>query len=372
MRITASARRRIDWGGPIWTLKRSASFGSIPSAVRFIGWIPSAASGRISPYPRRSDRCRCAVRAVPSCRCRMASIATSFATGVTEPFALLGLDHPHVRLNDGKTDRQGRFVAGTMHLHRAEDEPVVGGLFRLNPEGTVELLVEDIATSNGPCFSPDGRILYFADSTRQTIWAFDYDPLSGTPSERRVFADLRPLGTAPDGATVDAEGYVWSVLIRTSTIARFDPAGRMVSHFMFPVRYPTSVAWRPRSGRALCDLDLPKPALRGSGGGCRRAFRRRGSWRSWPVGPRATCELAVGAPPEPTAAGPLAVLFVLPVGRRVAAFCEPLNVSSSSAAASPVEPGTHVAGIGIHRFRSRHGGATAAVRRCGEASVHWG
>lgn len=173
-----------------------------------------------------------------------------FATGVTEPFALLGLDHPHVRLNDGKTDRQGRFVAGTMHLHRAEDEPVVGGLFRLNPEGTVELLVEDIATSNGPCFSPDGRILYFADSTRQTIWAFDYDPLSGTPSERRVFADLRPLGTAPDGATVDAEGYVWSVLIRTSTIARFDPAGRMVSHFAFPVRYPTSVAFGGR------DLDV--------------------------------------------------------------------------------------------------------------------
>jgi len=137
-----------------------------------------------------------------------------------------------------------------MHLHRAEDEPVIGGLFRLNPDGTVDLLVEDIATSNGPCFSPDGRILYFADSTRQTIWAFDYDPLSGTPSERRVFADLRPLGTAPDGATVDAEGYVWSVLIRTSTIARFDPAGRMVSHFMFPVRYPTSVAFGGR------DLDV--------------------------------------------------------------------------------------------------------------------
>lgn len=173
-----------------------------------------------------------------------------FATGITEPFALLGLDHPHVRLNDGKTDRQGRFVAGTMHLHRAEDEPVVGGLFRLNPEGTVELLVEDIATSNGPCFSPDGRILYFADSTRQTIWAFDYDPLSGTPSGRRVFADLRPLGTAPDGATVDAEGHVWSVLIRTSTIARFDTAGRMVSHFAFPVRYPTSVAFGGR------DLDV--------------------------------------------------------------------------------------------------------------------
>ena len=36
-----------------------------------------------------------------------------------------------------------------MHLHRGEEEPVVGGLFRLNPDGTVMPLVGDIATSNG-------------------------------------------------------------------------------------------------------------------------------------------------------------------------------------------------------------------------------
>lgn len=166
-----------------------------------------------------------------------------FTTGVTTPLALLGLGNPNVRLNDGKTDRQGRFLAGTMHLHRAEDEPVLGGLFRLNADGTATRLVDDIATSNGPCFSPDGQTFYFADSTRQTIWAFDYDTGSGTPSNRRVFADLRALGTAPDGATVDAEGHLWSALIRTGTIARFDPAGRIVTRIDFPVRYPTSLAF---------------------------------------------------------------------------------------------------------------------------------
>lgn len=166
-----------------------------------------------------------------------------FATGETTLLAPLGLDNPNIRLNDGKTDRQGRFLAGTMHLHRQEDEPVIGGLFRLNPDGTATQLVGDIATSNGPCFSPDGRTFYFADSTRQTIWAFDYDTDTGTPRNKRVFADLRPLGTAPDGATVDAEGYLWSSLIRTSTIARFDPAGRLVQQIAFPVRYPTSLAF---------------------------------------------------------------------------------------------------------------------------------
>ena len=171
-----------------------------------------------------------------------------FATEQTTPFARLGLGNPNVRLNDGKTDRQGRFLAGTMHLHRAEHEPILGGLYRLNPDGTVTLLVDDIATSNGPCFSPDGRILYFADSTRQPIWAFDYDTAYGTPRNRRVFADLRALGTAPDGATVDAEGHVWSALIRTGSIACFDPSGRILRQIAFPVRYPTSLAF---GGKAL-------------------------------------------------------------------------------------------------------------------------
>lgn len=173
-----------------------------------------------------------------------------FGSGAATLLAPLGIEHPNVRLNDGKTDRQGRFLAGTMHLHRGEDEPVLGGLFRLDPGGKAVQVAEDILTSNGPCFSPDGRVFYFADSTRRTIWAFDYDTETGTPHNRRVFADLNGMNTSPDGATVDAEGHVWSALIRSGTIARFDPAGRIVQQIRMPVRYPTSIAFGGR------DLDV--------------------------------------------------------------------------------------------------------------------
>jgi len=74
------------------------------------------------------------------------------------------LDHPKVRLNDGKADPHGRFVAGTMHGDRAPDEAPLGGLYRLDASGAVELLETDLAVSNGPCFSPDGRTFYLADS----------------------------------------------------------------------------------------------------------------------------------------------------------------------------------------------------------------
>lgn len=166
-----------------------------------------------------------------------------FASGEARPLALLGIDHPDVRLNDGKVDRQGRFLAGTMHINRQPEEKVLGGLYRLDADGTATLLLEDIATTNGPCFSPDGRILYVADSSRQVIWACDYNTETGTPTRQRVFADLKPLNTAPDGATVDAEGHLWSALVRTGQIGRFAPDGRLVRRIDMPVTYPTSLSF---------------------------------------------------------------------------------------------------------------------------------
>jgi sugar lactone lactonase YvrE len=166
-----------------------------------------------------------------------------FGTGEARPWALPGIDHPQLRFNDGKVDRQGRFLAGTMHANLPAGTAPLGGLYRLDAGGRATLLVRDIVTANGPCFSPDGRILYCADSSRQVIWAFDYDTDHGIPSRQRVFADLAPLGTAPDGATVDAEGHLWSALVRSGQIGCFDPAGRLVRRIDLPVTRPTSLTF---------------------------------------------------------------------------------------------------------------------------------
>ncbi|MBE9606854.1 SMP-30/gluconolactonase/LRE family protein [Acetobacteraceae bacterium H6797] len=166
-----------------------------------------------------------------------------FESGVSRSLGSVNVAHPDVRLNDGKVDRQGRFLAGTMHLNRQPDEVPAGGLYRLDLDHKITLLAEDIATSNGPCFSPDGRKLYFADSSRHVIWAFDYDIDTGTPYNKRIFVDLNPLGTAPDGATVDAEGNLWSALVRSGQIGCFDPSGRLVRRINMPVTHPTSVAF---------------------------------------------------------------------------------------------------------------------------------
>lgn len=165
-----------------------------------------------------------------------------FATRQLRTLARIDTGHADVRLNDGKCDPWGNYVAGTLHGHRQPDEPIRGGLFRLRPDGTTELLAEGFALTNGPCFSPDGKTFYVADSPLRTLWAYDYAP-NGPLAHRRVFAQTGHFGSGPDGATVDAQGFVWSVLPRVGKMARFAPDGQLERVIDLPATHPTSLCF---------------------------------------------------------------------------------------------------------------------------------
>jgi sugar lactone lactonase YvrE len=154
----------------------------------------------------------------------------------------IDVEHPMLRLNDGKVDPFGRFVAGTLHGGRAENERPLGGLYRIDASGAIELIEDDLAVTNGPCFSPDGRTFYLADSARRVTWAYDYRR-EGPLVNKRIFVNTDALGSGGDGATVDADGYVWTVLVRIGAIARFAPDGTLDRTIEMPVRHPTSVAF---------------------------------------------------------------------------------------------------------------------------------
>ncbi|OUM00810.1 SMP-30/gluconolactonase/LRE family protein [Variovorax sp. JS1663] len=165
-----------------------------------------------------------------------------FASRALEILATIPVDHPRVRFNDGKCDPAGNFLAGTMHMERRPGERILGGLYRLRPDGRVEQLADDIGFANGPCFSPDGRTLYLADSLERTIWAYDYDP-RGPLANKRLFVDTRRFDSGPDGATVDAQGFFWTVLTRAGRLARFAPDGSLERLVEVPATYPTSLCF---------------------------------------------------------------------------------------------------------------------------------
>ncbi len=149
------------------------------------------------------------------------------------------LPHPEQRFNDGRCDRQGRFWVGTMHhITRAAE----GSLFRLDAQGFNEVVAGQIAIPNSMAFSPDGHTMYFADSLQHRIDAFSYDPATGQRGAARTLAHIEPPAF-PDGACVDAEGYLWSAQFHNAKVVRYAPDGCVDRVLAVPMKRPSCCAF---------------------------------------------------------------------------------------------------------------------------------
>ena len=163
------------------------------------------------------------------------------------------------RLNDGKVDKRGRFVAGSMDTM---EEGPNGALYRLDPDFSLHKLDDKIIVSNGPCWSPDGATFYFADTWTGDIWAYDYDQSNGAVSNRRTFVSVdRSRGGAADGSTVDAEGCLWNALVYDGRLVRYDPSGRVDRIIDMPVKKITSVMFGGLNLDILFVTSMAKPPL---------------------------------------------------------------------------------------------------------------
>ena len=143
------------------------------------------------------------------------------------------------RFNDGRTDRQGRFWVGTMIEDLAG--PATASLWRFDADGGFAAMEGGVSISNGLALSPDGRTLYFADSPHQTILAYDLDPETGAIHGQRLFAEVER--GYPDGATVDAEGRLWSARWSAGEVVCHTPDGRVAEVIKTPASLPTCCAF---------------------------------------------------------------------------------------------------------------------------------
>jgi sugar lactone lactonase YvrE len=112
-----------------------------------------------------------------------------------------------------------------------------GALYRLGADGKLARKRTGITVPNSLAWSPDGRTMYFADSPRRTIWAFDYDRASGEPSNERVFVTTE--AGFPDGSCMDADGCLWNAEYGGGRLVRYTPAGKIDRVIEVPVQNPT-------------------------------------------------------------------------------------------------------------------------------------
>jgi L-arabinonolactonase len=179
-----------------------------------------------------------------------ARLLAAFASGVAwfelETGALEWIAKPEAHLNgnrsnDGRCDRQGRFWMGTI-LDQKNSPDQYASLYSLRVDGKITRHLTGLHISNALCWSPDSRKLYHADSPTHTLNVYDFDAEAGTLSNRQTFARTES-GVEPDGACVDAQGYVWNAQWGGSRVVRYAPDGTIDFVLPMPITQATCVAF---------------------------------------------------------------------------------------------------------------------------------
>jgi sugar lactone lactonase YvrE len=141
-----------------------------------------------------------------------------------------------VRMNEGGCDPDGRFYCGSMAY---DQRPGAGALHRLDPDGSVRLVLENVTISNGLEWSPDGSRAYYNDTFTQRIDVFDYDGEFGLTG-RRPFAVIPVEAGGPDGLTVDEGGGVWVALYGGGAVRCYTPEGVLGEVIEVPTKQVTA------------------------------------------------------------------------------------------------------------------------------------
>jgi D-xylonolactonase len=144
--------------------------------------------------------------------------------------------------NDILADSRGRLYAGTFYWGEQGLEKH-GKLYRLGPDGAIQVMDEGLEVSNGLGLSPDQWTLYYADSTARRIYAYEVNSETGHLSQRRIFVQVPATEGMPDGLTVDAAGFIWSAQWYGGQVVRYDPDGKVERRIQLPVSQVASVAF---------------------------------------------------------------------------------------------------------------------------------
>lgn len=154
------------------------------------------------------------------------------------------------RFNDGKCDPAGRFWAGTMHL--GPNRTPTGSLWCLHADGSIERKFGPVTVSNGLVWTRDKRTMYYIDTPRKNVIAFDYDDATGAIANERIAIDCTDFTGVPDGMTIDADDKLWIAFCHGGKVLCIDPRNANVEcEITFPCIETTACAF---GGADLGDL----------------------------------------------------------------------------------------------------------------------
>lgn len=168
---------------------------------------------------------------------------------------------PDYRFNDGRTDPQGRFWAGSVDMAKATHQ---AALYRLDPDGRVAEVEGGMLTCNGAAFSADGRRFHHADTPSHALRA--YDVAADALTNRRILHQWPHGHGRPDGGSFDEAGCYWTALFDGGRVARLSPDGEVIAEVALPVTRPTMIAFGGADRRTAYVTSARVEGEAGSGG----------------------------------------------------------------------------------------------------------
>lgn len=170
---------------------------------------------------------------------------TDLATGKAEIIAALFQGKPFNGPNDLTIDEKGR-IYFTDYGYNAPHEVIYhrgDGVYRIDPKGTIERIINHAGKPNGIAISPDQKTIYIASNQldifgTSAILAYDLSN-DGKVVFRSIFEQFEPNTVLPDGMTFDTEGNLYVALF--SRIARtgvvvYSPKGKEIAFIPTPER----------------------------------------------------------------------------------------------------------------------------------------
>ena len=197
-------------------------------------------------------------------RIAVATVGDDMSLGPLQTLAAVDAAESRTRGNDGRTDRRGCFVFGT--LNEAKETRAIASFYQYSLQhGLRRLALPAVAIANSICFSLDGRTMYFCDSLTHRIQRCDYDADSAQVENLRPFVEV--ADAEPDGSIIDAEGCLWNAQWGAGRVARYDPEGQLMATYGAAAPHTTCPALGGEGGDQLmvttARADLSREALAG-------------------------------------------------------------------------------------------------------------
>jgi sugar lactone lactonase YvrE len=174
-------------------------------------------------------------------RLAVATLGENLELTQLQTLAPVDAAEPRTRINDGRTDRSGNFVFGT--LNEAKEKRPIASFYQYSVRhGLRRLALPAVAIANSICFSLDGRTMYFCDSPSRRILQCDYDAETAQVDRLRPFTEMDRPDAEPDGSVIDAEGCLWNAQWGAGRVARYDPDGRLIAAYAAPAAHTSCPA----------------------------------------------------------------------------------------------------------------------------------